>query len=748
MRKNIKVWVLAAGAALFIVFLPNKPAYAQETDTVQAAAVSEEGTTNGKGSKTGDALIEDEGTVLQENRTASLKNEDSAGSSAADTSSTTGTNGTSYASSTTGAGSVTETGGTAGASSTTETAGAADTSATTKTGSTSYTGGTDSAEEQVLTQEGADASGDAGQAQENTSGAATEADGSSQAEESTAESSKENAADAAKDSEAAKEAAESTPAQEKTETQDGLTANAVTTSTKTRQTVWNGVDYSPVYDYDYYINEYADLKAAFGDNDFLALQHFVTYGMKERRQAISTFHVDSYRRSYADLRLAFGSNYPEYYLHYVRFGQKEGRTSTTGVDSILDPVTVKDGVDYSPVYDYNYYINKYADLKAAFKDNDIAALNHFVTYGMKEERQASSSFESKSYRYAYEDLRKAFGYNYASYYKHYLNFGQSEGRSQTTGVTKLSNYAHTYHGVDLSSVYDFNYYMENNPDLKKVYRDMDDEALLEHFMKYGIEEGRRGASGVSSAEQERLKLIYEESLTAGTKYDKIDLSDVYDYFYYAWNNTDVTKVLGYSSDAVLGHYADYGIYEGRTGKADASSEKVAKVKEQLERIKSGLPDKLYLKEESSGTCTLTSAVMMLRAAAYILGRSDWADITQAKVKATSAWVSGVGLSWYFTYDGLTVSHNSVSSTLTEAERDTFFQELLKEHPEGVVLYHGGSYKPHAVFLTDYTDGTYYCADPSPYYAKGRITLSKAYSVNIKNTTAYWYISSPDVTWKA
>ena len=44
-------------------------------------------------------------------------------------------------------------------------------------------------------------------------------------------------------------------------------------------TVFGGVDYAAVYDYDYYINQYADLRAAFGTDANAALQHFVTYGM-------------------------------------------------------------------------------------------------------------------------------------------------------------------------------------------------------------------------------------------------------------------------------------------------------------------------------------------------------------------------------------------------------------------------------------------------------------------------------------
>ena len=36
--------------------------------------------------------------------------------------------------------------------------------------------------------------------------------------------------------------------------------------------------------------------------------------------------------------------------------------------------------------------------------------------------------------------------------------------------------------------------------------------------------------------------------------------------------------------------------------------------------------------------------------------------------------------------------------------------LLEQHPEGIVLY--DRTQPHAVLLTDYTNGIFYCSDPA------------------------------------
>ena len=46
--------------------------------------------------------------------------------------------------------------------------------------------------------------------------------------------------------------------------------------------------------------------------------------------------------------------------------------------------------------------------------------------------------------------------------------------------------------------------------------------------------------------------------------------------------------------------------------------------------------------------------------------------------------------------------------------------LLSQHPEGIVLYDRS--QPHAVLLTDYTNGNFYCSDPAGNISSGRIPL--------------------------
>lgn len=89
--------------------------------------------------------------------------------------------------------------------------------------------------------------------------------------------------------------------------------------------IYNGVDYSAVFDPAYYLGHYQDLRNAFGNDYDLAFKHFISNGMKEARIAKESFNVVNYKNRYGDLRNAFGSNWAAYYTHYINYGIKENR---------------------------------------------------------------------------------------------------------------------------------------------------------------------------------------------------------------------------------------------------------------------------------------------------------------------------------------------------------------------------------------------------------------------------------------
>ena len=297
-------------------------------------------------------------------------------------------------------------------------------------------------------------------------------------------------------------------------------------------TVYNGVDYSKVYDYVYYLKKYPDLMAAFNGNPEGAIKHFVTNGMREGRQAKGNFDVNSYKNAYQDLRLAFGNSLPKYYEHYIKYGSREGRIAT-GVPHVVNPVTKLDGVDYSRVYDYNYYVNHNPDVKKAFGEDDIATLRHFINSGMREGRRASENFDVRSYILGYGDLRAVYGNNNKSYYLHYIGWGYREKR-KATGITELQQGTTIYNGVDYSRVYDYTYYVNNNPDVKKAFGN-NEQAVIRHFVNNGMREGRQGSAEFN---MQRYKARY----------------------------ADLRQAFGNDNRSYYMHYIKWGYKEKRNGK--------------------------------------------------------------------------------------------------------------------------------------------------------------------------------------
>lgn len=251
--------------------------------------------------------------------------------------------------------------------------------------------------------------------------------------------------------------------------------------------VHRGVNYSAVFNPDYYMENNPDIRSSFGGNYFTAFDHFIRYGMKEGRVASAEFNVSYYRNKHADLRWAYGNNLSDYYWHYIAIGKNEGR-DTNQSNTPLQPVTVLGGVNYANIYDFTTYLANNPDLGGIYGNNDTGALWHFVNFGMSEGRTANNNFKVIPYRNKYIDLRLSFGTNLRAYYMHYLNSGKNEGRDSTGDYLDGRS---TIGGVNYSAVYDFNYYAKSSPDVWQAYN-IDDISALNHFLRYGMSEGRVG----------------------------------------------------------------------------------------------------------------------------------------------------------------------------------------------------------------------------------------------------------------
>ena len=308
------------------------------------------------------------------------------------------------------------------------------------------------------------------------------------------------------------------------------------------------LDYSSVFDANYYLSNNPDVAKATAGNSDLALDHFINYGMSEGRRGSATFDVQSYFNEYPDLRAAFGFDLVKYYEHYVTAGKAEGRHGT-GCSKIEGYATTINGVDYSSVYDPSFYLSNNEDIRSAFSKrspagvvmiDDTAVLRHFVSCGMAEGRRGSKSFDVLGYYNRYPDLRRAFGANLTALYGHYLGSGRAEGRI-ATGCDSLAGAVVSQGGTDYSPVYDFDFYTSNNGDVLNAFttvrgglRFVDDAAVLRHFVSCGMAEGRRG-------------------------------SESFDVHGYRNRYADLRKAFGQSLKSYYIHYLNCGIKEGRNG---------------------------------------------------------------------------------------------------------------------------------------------------------------------------------------
>lgn len=295
-------------------------------------------------------------------------------------------------------------------------------------------------------------------------------------------------------------------------------------------TKYQEIDYSAVYNYNYYVSHNKDVAAAYPNDDVGALEHFVNYGMKEGRTAKDSFQVTAYRAQNADIRQTYRNNWKAYYLHYINYGVREKRKAT-GSTTITTGITTLNGVNYVYVYNFKTYLDKNPDVAATYLNDDIGALQHFVNYGMNEGRVASDNFNVKSYLAQNADVRSAYGKDYHAYYMHYINYGYREKR-KATGSTAYSA-STVWDGVDFSSVYDYNFYLKQNPDLAEKYAG-DDMGALKHFVTYGMDEGR---------------------------FAKQD----FNVFVYKGNYSDLRQAYGGDTRQYYVHYMNWGKAEGRDG---------------------------------------------------------------------------------------------------------------------------------------------------------------------------------------
>ena len=160
------------------------------------------------------------------------------------------------------------------------------------------------------------------------------------------------------------------------------------------------------------------------------------------------------------------------------------------------------------------------------------------------------------------------------------------------------------------------------------------------------------------------------------------------------------------------------------------------------------PDEIYLKQpQGSKTCTLYATMMMLRRKAWLNNDKNWRDIIEKNVNPYAWDRQNDWLRGSFTYAGMTTWYGFLPDNVEEKKK--ILISMLKDHPEGIMIYANEINPSHAVLLTDYTEGVFYCADSDPGQKSGRILLtetliaetcgSQDQDVVINSLKKYWYI---------
>ena len=155
-----------------------------------------------------------------------------------------------------------------------------------------------------------------------------------------------------------------------------------------------------------YICSNADLVAALGTDTAAAINHYLSYGVTERR-SLTGFDPYNYLAGYSDLQNAFGTNTAAAMRHYITYGKSERRTSTA--------------------FDTLSYEASNPDLIQAFGTNTEAVELHYLTNGRFEHRSLTT-FNATAYLAANPDLSAAFGSNLTAARQHYIQYGFAEHR--------------------------------------------------------------------------------------------------------------------------------------------------------------------------------------------------------------------------------------------------------------------------------------------------------------------------------
>ena len=290
----------------------------------------------------------------------------------------------------------------------------------------------------------------------------------------------------------------------------------------------------------YYSDINPDIREAYGYDEKLLKEHYYKYGIKEGRKASPVFDVEYYKEKYADII------------------NENDLTDNEQITNYFVETGIKEGQAGNYYFDAKFYLNNYEDLKSAYKNNYTKALKHFAEYGIDEGRQSSENFNVKEFKEGCSELiKKVYGDNYIFYYE----------RAQ--GVNRSS-----YDSIDISEyMFDSELYYSLYPDLQVAFG-KDEEKLRAHYINYGIKEGRIASfvfnieyyinanEDVKAAFGNDYEAVYNHFIKYGI-HEGRSASKYFNVIYYIENNSDVLNEYSENFSKALEQFVKYGINEGR-----------------------------------------------------------------------------------------------------------------------------------------------------------------------------------------
>jgi subtilase family protein/peptidase inhibitor I9 len=286
-----------------------------------------------------------------------------------------------------------------------------------------------------------------------------------------------------------------------TATRDVIKDNVAGTPNRLLHSVTTFQDNIHVFNAAFYLQQYPDLKAAYGTNHAAARDHWLRVGLPvEGRRGSREFDVRFYLDQYPDLKSVYGTDYLLALQHWLETG--------------LRP----DGRRGSREFDVQWYLQQYPDLRAAYGTNYVMAFDHWMSRGLPVEgRRGSREFDVQWYLQQYPDIKSAYGTNYQAALDHWIRGGLPvEGRRGSREVDirfyinqisdlkiVYTNYAaaldHWIHrglpveGRRASVEFDVRYYLATYGDIRAAYGANNFHAAFDHWVRAGIPEGRSGA---------------------------------------------------------------------------------------------------------------------------------------------------------------------------------------------------------------------------------------------------------------